>query len=131
MSDLPNYIILVTCKHSKKNKDIVKIFKEYFNSLPHIKYTDCNLDSNDTYFIFPVIDIVRSTIYKLDGYNNILSILGYSLYKYEQDWSLILSTYGICLNSYTLNPQYLPATVKIDPNDIKKLESLSEDWDYV
>lgn len=129
MSDLPNNIILVICKHSEENKDIVKILKEYFNSIPHIKYSDCNLDSNDTYFIFPVIDIVHSTIYKLYDDIHIPDILGYGLYEYEQDWSLILNTYSICLNSYILNPQYLPSTVKIDPNDVKKLESLSEDKD--
>lgn len=127
MSDLPNNVLLVMVRHSNKYSNLTKLCKEFFKGIPHLIYTDYDLDSNGTYFIFPVMDIVHSTIFKLYDDVHIPDILGYGLYEYEQDWSLILNTYGVCLNSYMLNPQWLPATVKIDPNDVKKLESLSKD----
>lgn len=120
MTKLPKTIIVVAIKHSNKYSHLRKICKKFFEGIPHIVYTDYNLDSNDTYFIFPVMDIVHSILFKLYDDIHIPDILGYGLYKYEQDWSLILNTYGVCLNSYMLNPQWLPATVKIDTNDVKK-----------
>lgn len=127
MNKLPSNVLLVMVRHSNKYSNLAKLCKEYFKGIPHLIYTDYDLDSNGTYFIFPVMDIVHSTIFKLYDDIHIPDILGYGLYEYEQDWSLILNTYGVCLNSYILNPQWLPATVKIDPNDVKKLESLSRD----
>lgn len=127
MTKLPKTIIVVSIKHSNKYSHLRKIRKKFFEGIPHIVYTDYNLDSNNTYYILTATDIVYSFIVTLYDDINIPNILSYGLYEYEQDWSLILNTYGICWNSYILNPQCLPATIKIDPNDIKKLESLSED----
>lgn len=127
MNKLPSNVLLVMVRHSNKYSNLTKICKEFFKGIPHLIYTDYNLDSNGTYFIFPVMDIVHSIIFKLYDDIHIPDILSYGLYEYEQYWSLILNTYGVCLNSYRLNQQYLPATVKIDPNDVKKLESLSKD----
>lgn len=127
MTKLPKTIIVVAIKHSNKYSHLRKICKKFFEGIPHIVYTDYNLDSNNTYYILTATDIVYSFIVTLYDDINIPNILSYGVYEYEQDWSLILNTYGICWNSYILNPQCLPATVKIDPNDVKKLESLSED----
>ena len=53
MSNLPESIILVVVKHSNKYSHLRKVCIEFFKGMPHIKYTDYNLNSNNTYFIFP------------------------------------------------------------------------------
>lgn len=130
MSKLPECILLVVIKHTNKDSHLRKICREFFKGMPHIKYTDYNLNSDNTYFIFPDIEIVHSFIYQLyddDAGMGIPNILAYGTYTYEQIWSLVLNTYSMSWSRYTINTQWLPPTVKIDPNDVKKLESLSED----
>lgn len=130
MSKLPESIILVVIKHTNKNSHLRKICREFFKGMPHIVYTDYNLNSNNTYFVFPNMEIIHSFIYQLydDGANmSMPNILAYGTYTYEQTLSLVLNTYSMSWSGYVINTQWLPPTVKIDPNDVKKLESLSED----
>lgn len=127
MNDLPNSIILVSFKQSEDSKDIVKIFKEYFNSLPHIKYTDCNLDKKITYYIFPYSIVLRNILYHMRAlYSDIYDILGYMTYDLMCSISLF-STYHRNLNRGFRNSSYFSHRIDIDPNDVKKLESLSKD----
>lgn len=129
MSNLPKTIVVVTLKHSNKYSQLRKIYKKFFEGLPHIVYTDCNLDSKNIYYIFTATYLVStfiSTLYdETDTY--IPDILGYGIYDYTEICSLILHTYMPCYYTYTLNPKLLPASVKINPNDVKKLESLKKD----
>ena len=55
------------------------------------------------------------------------NILAYGTYTYEKTLPLVLNTYNMSWSNYTINAQWLPPTVKIDPNDVKKLELLTED----
>lgn len=129
MSNLPKTIVVVTLKHSNKYSQLRKIYKKFFEGLPHIVYTDCNLDSNNIYYIFTATYLVSTFISALYDKTDIPipDILGYGIYDYTEICSLILHTYMPCYYTYTLNPRLLPASVKIDPNDVKKLESLKKD----
>lgn len=129
MSNLPESIILVVIKHSNKYSHLRKICKKYFEGLPHIVYTDYNLNSNNIYFIFPSMEIVHAFIDQLEGCENmrISNILAYGTYTYEKILALVLNTYNMSWSDYAINRQWLPPTVKIDPNDVKKLELLTED----
>lgn len=127
MSNLPKTIVVVSIRHSNKYSQLRKIYKKFFEGLPHIVYTDYNLDSNNTYYIFTDTFIVTTFISILYDEVDPPDILGYGIYDYTENLSLILHTYMLCNYTYTLNPQLLSSSVKIDPNDVKKLESLRED----
>lgn len=126
MSDLPKSIIVVSIRHSNKYSHLRKIFKEFFEGLPHIVYTDCNLDSNNIYYIFTTNYLVDTFIRKIYGDVDIPNILGCDEYDYTKKGSLILHTYEPCNYTWTINEQDLPDSIKIDPNDVEKLESLKE-----
>lgn len=126
MSDLPKSIIVVSIRHSNKYSHLRKIFKEFFEGLPHIVYTDCNLDSNNIYYIFTTNYLVDTFIRKIYGDVDIPDILGCDEYDYTKKGSLILHTYEPCNYTWTINEQDLPDSIKIDPNDVEKLESLKE-----
>lgn len=127
MSNLPKSIIVVSIRHFNGYSHLIKLLKEYFKGIPHIEYRDCNLDSNITYYIFTATDIVNSYIVTVYDDINMPDILGYGIYDYTKCCSLILHTYMLSTYTYTYNQQCLPPSIKIDPNDIEKLESLKED----
>ena len=127
MTKLPKTIIVVAIKHSNKYSHLRKICKNFFEGIPHIVYTDYNLDSNDIYYIFAADHLISSFIFTIHDEINIPDILGYSEYDYTEILSLIWPTYGMCSYTYKYNPQWLPPTIKIDTNDIKQLELLTED----
>lgn len=127
MSDLPNSIILVICKHSEENKDIVKIFKEYFNNLPHIKYTDCNLVNKATYYIFPYSIVLSNILYHMRvSYSDIYDILGYMTYDLVCSTSLF-STYYRNLNRGFRNSSYFKHQININPKTERKILALTKD----
>lgn len=126
MSNLPKSIIVVSLRHSNKYSHLRKILKKFFEGIPHIEYRDCNLDSNITYYIFTATYLVDTFIRKVYGDVDIPDILGCDEYDYIKKHSLILHTYMPCNYTWTINEQDLPDAIKIDPNDIEKLESLKE-----
>lgn len=126
MSNLPKSIIVVSLRHSNKYSHLRKICKKFFEGIPHIEYRDCNLDSNITYYIFTATYLVDTFIRKIYGDLDIPDILGCDEYDYIEKHSLILHTYMPCNYTWTINEQDLPDSIKIDPNDIEKLESLKE-----
>jgi hypothetical protein len=129
MSDLSNSIILVICKHSEENKDIVKIFKEYFNNIPHIKYTDCNSNKKDTYYLFPYSIVLRNILYHMRIlYSDFYDIFGYMTYDLKCSTSLF-STYHRNLNKGFLNSDYFSYHIDINPKTERKILALSEDED--
>ena len=127
MDNLPKSIIVVLIKHSNKYSHLRKICREFFEGLPHIKYTDYNLDSNDIYYIFAVDHLISSFIFTIYDDISIPDILGYAEYDYTEILSLIWPTYTMCSYTYTYNPEWLPPTIKIDINDTKNLELITED----
>lgn len=127
MSNLPKSIIVVSIKHFNGYSHVIKILKKFFEGIPHIVYTDCNLDSNITYYIFTATYLVGTFVSNVYSDLDIPDILGCDEYDYIKRHSLILHTYVACNYTWTINDQYLPDSVKIDPNDVKKLESLSRD----
>lgn len=127
MTKLPKTIIVVAIKHSNKYSNLRKICREFLEGIPHIVYTDYNLDSNDIYYIFAAGHLIKSFIFMIYDEINIPNILGYGEYDYTEILSLIWPTYVMCSYTYTYNLQWLPPTIKIDTNDIKKLELLTED----
>lgn len=126
MSNLPKSIIVVSIKHFNGYSHVIKLLKEYFKGIPHIVYTDCNLDSNITYYIFTATCLVDTFIRKIYGDLDIPGILGCDVYDYIEKHSLILHTYIPCNYTWPIYEQDLPDSIKIDPNDIEKLESLKE-----
>lgn len=126
MSNLPKTIIVVSIRHFNGYSHVIKMFKEFFEGAPHIVYTDCNLDSNITYYIFSATYLVDAFIRKIYRDIDIPDILGCDEYDYTKKHSLILHTYEPCNYTWAINEQDLPDSIKIDPNDIEKLESLKE-----
>lgn len=126
MSNLPKSIIVISIKHFNGYSHVIKILKKFFEGIPHIVYTDCNLDSNITYYIFTAPYLVYTCIRKIYDDLNIPDILGCDEYDYIEKHSLILHTYIPCNYTCTINDQDLPDSIKIDPNDVEKLESLKE-----
>lgn len=126
MSDLPKTIIVVSIRHFNGYSNVIKILKEFFEGIPHIVYTDCNLNSNVIYYIFSATHLVYTFIGKVYGDTGIPDILGCDEYDYTKIHSLILHTYEPCNYTWGINDQDLPASIKIDPNDVEKLESLKE-----
>lgn len=126
MSKIPKSIIVVSIKHFNGYSHVIKLLKEYFKGIPHIVYTDCNLDSNITYYIFTATCLVDTFIRKIYGDLDIPGILGCDVYDYIEKHSLILHTYIPCNYTWPIYEQDLPDSIKIDPNDIEKLESLKE-----
>lgn len=124
MSNLPKTIIVVSIRHFNGYSYVISILKEFFEGLPHIEYRDCNLDSNITYYIFTATYLVDTFIRKVYGDLDIPDILGCDEYDYIKRHSLVLHTYEPCNYTWTINEQDLPDSIKIDPNDVKKLESL-------
>lgn len=126
MNNLPKSILAVSIKHFNGYSYVIRILKEFFEGIPHIEYRDCNLDSNITYYIFTATYLVDTFIRKIYGDLDIPDILGCDEYDYTKKGSLILHTYIPCNYTWTINEQDLPDSIKIDPNDVEKLESLKE-----
>lgn len=127
MNNLPNSIILILCKHSEANKDIVKIFKEYFNSIPHIKYTDCNSNTKDTYYLFSYSIVLRNILYHMRvSYSDIYDIFGYMTYDLIRSTSLF-STYHRNLNRGFCNSAYFSHHININPKTERKILALTKD----
>lgn len=127
MSNLPKSILVVSIKHFNGYSHVIKILKKFFEGIPHIVYTDCNLDSNVSYYIFSATYLVDTFIRNIYSDIAIPDILGCDEYDYTKRGSLILHTYEPCSYTWAINEQDLPDSIKIDPNDVKKLESLKED----
>lgn len=127
MNNLPKSIIVVSIRHFNGYSNVIKILKEYFKGIPHIVYTDCSLDSNITYYIFSATYLVDTFIRNIYSDIDIPDILGCDEYDYTKKGSLILHTYEPCNYTWAINEQDLPDSIKIDPNDVEKLESLKED----
>lgn len=130
MSKLPEHIVLVVCKSS--NDDTLEILKEYFNSIPNIKYTHCKLDSKDICYILPCNRVIC----------NILNYIGTLPYSATWDfigfmsYNLVISTslfdvyckaqYNDNLNTF-LNTRYFPYRIEIDPKTRRELLTIIED----
>ena len=127
MSNLPKTIIVVSIRHFNGYSNVIKILKEFFEGVPHIVYTDCNLNSNVIYYIFSATYLVDTFIRNIYSNIDIPDILGCDEYDYPKRHSSILHTYEPCNYTWALNEQDLPDSIKIDPNDVAKLESLKED----
>jgi hypothetical protein len=130
MNKLPEKIVLMTFNsvyYNVEYTNVLAILKEFFEEFPCMVIT---LDDGKDYYILPNSEIIKSTLnniyYTLAVVLNIAD-LPWEIYTYDTVNPRIWDTYTIKLNTGYYNE--LPATVQIDPNDIKKLESLSEDED--
>lgn len=128
MSDLPDTVILVICKHSEENKDVVKIFKEYFNSIPNIKYTDCNSNKKDTCYLFPYSSVLYNIVHNIGTilYADMWSIFGYITYDLACRTSLF-DIYTRNLNRAFLNSNYFSYRIDINPKTKRTLLALTKD----
>lgn len=125
MSDLPEHILIVVCKHSKGDASILNILKEYFNGMPHIIYTHPALNIKDTYYILPYTNTFRAILGSIEKelYCNLACILGFTVYDQMLNYS---NTYGKNFDREFCNLRYTPLFIKLNRNDLQKLESLSE-----
>lgn len=125
MSNIPVNIKLV--RVYAKNKHIIKILQEYFNGLPHIKYTNCGLRKGYAYFILPSTKV---TYCVLQNIRQCLDRIHWGMCK----WGTY--TYECTTNIYYIyhippgawDADELPPNVLIDSNLVDKLKSISEGY---
>lgn len=127
MCTLPEYILVVVCKHSESDKKgVSEILKEYFNGMPYLQYISPSLyDSNDTYYIFPYINTFRAILYNIEEMvcEETIDVLGYVVYERS---NFSPNTYMKTNNRELFNYRYFPLSISIDLNDIPKLHSLQD-----
>lgn len=125
MSTLPKYIILIICKESSKaNKDILKIFKDYFSGMPHIPYTDTSLYNSGTYYIVPYIKTFRAILGSITAYNDLYNIFGFATYGLQTSSPDPTFTKNIVREFF--NFRYLPLNITIDPKYLETLKLFTE-----
>lgn len=126
MNSLPNCILVVVCKYSKLNEDVLEVFKEYFSGMPYIQYTSPSLyDINDTYYVLPYTNTFRAIV------NNINEMLAID----------VIGTFGYivyerCINTYNFytktndrdvfNYRYFPLVINIDFKHLETLKLFTE-----
>lgn len=127
MSKIPERIVLVVCKSS--NNNTIEILKEYFNNIPHIKYTHCKLDSKDTCYILPCNRVIY----------NILNYIGTLPYSATWDFIGFISYNLVCStslfdiyckahdNAIFINTRYFPYRIEINPKTRRELLTIIED----
>lgn len=127
MDNVPLNIKLV--RVYAKNKHIIRIVQEYFNGLPHIKYTNYGLCKGYVYFVFPSTKTIWYVLQNIRHYLNRIhwDMCRFGTYTYERERST--STYYI----YHIPPgawdaHELPPNVKIDDNLIDKLKTIPEGY---
>lgn len=125
MANIPVNIKLI--KIYAKNKHIIKILQEYFNGLPHIKYTHCELRKGYVYFIFPNTKVIGYLLQNIRQYlNRILwGMCRFGTYTYECTTKTYY-VYHIPPGAWDANE--FPPNVLIDSNLVDKLKSLSESY---
>lgn len=128
MSKSPERIVLVVCKHSNNNNNILEILKEYFNGIPHIKYSYCKLDSKDICCILPynrvacnILNCIGILPYSATG-----DSIGFIIYNLACSTSLF-DVYYKEQYSYLLNTRYSPYRIDINPKTRRKLLTIIED----
>lgn len=127
MSTLPKHIILIVCKDSSKaNKDILKIFKDYFSGIPHIPYTNPTLCNSDTYYIVPYNKLFREILGNITFCGDLYTIFGFATYERQTSSPAPTFTKNIIREFY--NFRYLPLNITIDPKYLEKLKSIIEDY---
>lgn len=125
MSDLPEHILIVVCKHSKGDESILKILKEYFSGMPHIIYAHPSLNIKDTYYILPYTNTFRAILGSINKelHCDLACILGFTVYDQMLNYS---NMYGKNFDRDFYNFKYTPLFIKLNRNDIQKLESFTE-----
>lgn len=126
MSNLPEHILIVVCKHSKGDESILKILKEYFSGMPHIIYTHPALNIKDTYYILPYTNTFRAILGSIEKelHCNLACILGFTVYDQTLNCS---NTYGKNFDRDFYNFTYMPLFIKLNRNNLQKLESFTKD----
>ena len=123
MANIPVKIKLV--RVYAKNKHIIKILQEYFNGLPHIKYTNCELRKGYAYFIFPSNKVTYQVLQNIRQYLNRIcwGMCRWGTYTYEHT-TKIYYIYHIPPGAWDADE--LPPNILIDSNLADKLKSISE-----
>lgn len=127
MYDIPEYILVVECRYSRLNEDILEILKEYFSGMPYLQYTSLSLyDSNDTYYILPYTNTFRAILYSIEEMicAETINVLGYAVYK---NCRCNLIFYGKCYDKEARNYRWFPQILhNLTPSDVPKLHSLQD-----
>lgn len=126
MSKLPERIVLVVCKSS--NDNTLEILKEYFNGIPHIKYSYCKLDSKDICYILPYNRVICNILNYIGTlpYSATWDSIGFIIYNLACSTSLF-DVYYKDQYSYLLNTRYSPYRIDINPQTRRKLLTIIED----
>lgn len=119
MAKLPANIRLL--KFNPEDKRIL-LLKEYFDSLPHIVYADYALRDKYTYYIVPNSATICHVLWEIREYLDTIewNMISCSEYFYEDNITTALHTYEISPSAWDYAS--LPKRIKINPNDVKKLE---------
>lgn len=119
-TQLTQMISVVAYKNSKKYKNILKIFKDYFSEL-----SKDNWFNNQDYYVFPDYIGFNRVLDCIDSYINNNRIFRYDYYAHSYDPFTKIHTY---YSIFPLNDGIkLPPRIDIASDDIHKLALLTED----
>ena len=127
MWDIPDYLIVLGCKQSKKHDTVVKVLKDYFEGMLHTQYTAYKIDCMGCYYVLPRNRIVVRVIAKLCdylAYTKHIDLISHSLYIYNMDYYPDCHRYDVKLTTYFTDN--LPPFLKFRLSIGEKLKLLSE-----
>lgn len=126
MNSLPNCILVVVCKYSNLDEDVLEVLKEYFSGMPYIQYTSLALyDINDTYYVLPYTNTFRAIVNNINEMEaiDVIDTFGYVVYE----------RCGYSYNSYiktndreVFNYRYFPLVINIDFKHLETLKLFTE-----
>lgn len=123
MERLPTHILIVTCTHPKKDRELSEILTEYLESLPHIKYEGHRSYPSKTCYIIQVTSSSCDMLKKMGQIIDIRSVLAYDIYRH-----ILSNPNAVYLKHYwvdSFNDRYMPYTTEIPSEDIPKLIAIT------
>lgn len=125
MNSLPNCILVVVCKYSNTDEDVLEVLKEYFSGMPHIQYTSPSLyDINNTYYILPYTNTLRTIVNNINEMvaTEVINNFGYIIYEYGYNYNSYIKTN----DREVFNYRYFPLVINIDFKHLETLKLFTE-----
>lgn len=128
MWNIPDNLIVLGCKQSKKHDTVVKVLKDYFEGMLHTRYTEWETDDQYIYYVLPYNRIVLKALEKFNCYLSDqisdITLIRYASYIYDLECYPNCHRYYIRYNSpYT---SVLPPFLRFRLSIGEKLKLLSE-----
>lgn len=122
MYELPKNIFVISIIRYTNNAEVVDIFKEFFEGIPHIDITDYESNRQSIRYIIPGMHTIRRLIRKFYWMQNSDKdrLLDYSFYSYESNNS-VNNSYYFYSRSSSIG---LPKEIIVDLATAEKLQLL-------